>query len=96
MPSPLQISQAADLVDRSIQSIWLKGSEKESQMFKEYYNVEDGITDLYVKDSSLSGLGYAGRIQENAAVSAASPVQGFDRTYTQVEFGLVLGVTKMM
>ena len=45
-------------------------------------NVETGITDYYMKDSSLSGLGYAGRIVENAAVTAASPVQGFDKTYT--------------
>lgn len=56
--------------------IWLKGSEKESRMFEQYFNVETGVTDYYMKDSSLSGLGYAGRITENAAITASSPVQG--------------------
>ena len=96
MPNPLNLTDAADLVDLSIQDVWLKGSEKESRLFEQYFNVETGVTDLYTKDSSLSGLGYAGRITENAAATAVYPVQGFDRTYTQVEFGAVLGVTKMM
>lgn len=95
MAIPLQISDAADLVDLSIQDLWLKGSEK-NVFYDKYYNVDDTVTDLYTKDSSLSGLGYASRIVENAAVVAESPVQGFDKTYTQVEFGKLLGVTKMM
>ena len=44
----------------------------------------------------MSGLGYAGRIVENAAVTAQSPVQGYDKTYTQVQFGVLLAFTKMM
>lgn len=76
MPNPLTLTDAADLIDVSIQDIWLKGSEKESQLFKQYYNVETGVSDYYLKDSSLTGLGYAGRVVENAAVTAASPVQG--------------------
>ncbi|MEK7178336.1 MAG: hypothetical protein AAB721_01620 [Patescibacteria group bacterium] len=96
MPNPLSISDAADLVDLSIQDIFLKGSEKESRLFEQYFNVETGVVDYYVKDSSLSGLGYAGRIAENAAVTAASPVQGFDKTYTQVQYGVLLSFTKMM
>ena len=82
MPNPLSLSDAADLIDVSIQQIWLKGSEKESKLYEQYFNVETGVTDYYMKDSSLTGLGYAGRIVENAAITAASPVQGFDRTYT--------------
>jgi hypothetical protein len=54
------------------------------------------VVDYYLKDSSLSGLGYAGRIVENAVVTAASPVQGFDKTYTQIQFGVLLSFTKMM
>lgn len=96
MPNPLSLSDAADLIDVSIQDIWLKGSEKESQMFKQYYNVETGVVDYYLKDSSMTGLGYAGRIVENAAVTAASPVQGFDKTYTQIQFGILMSFTKMM
>ena len=95
MAIPLQISDAADLVDVSIQDLWLKGSEK-NVFYDKYVNVETGVTDLYLKDSSLSGLGYAARISENAAVTAESPVQGFDKTYTQVEFGKVLAVTKIL
>lgn len=96
MASPLDLSAASDLIDVSIQDIWLKGSEKESRMFEQYFNVESNVTDYYLKDSSLSGLGYAGRIVENAAVTAQSPVQGYDKTYTQVQFGVLLSFTKMM
>ncbi|MCK9370415.1 hypothetical protein M0R04_10945 [Candidatus Dojkabacteria bacterium] len=93
---PLTLSDAADLIDVSIQDIWLKGSESETSLYKEYMNVESGVTDYYLKDSSLTGLGYAGRITENAAVTAASPVQGYDKTYTQVQFGVLLAFTKHM
>ena len=96
MPNPLSLTDAADLIDVSIQDIWLKGSEKESRQFEQFFNVETGVSDYYMKDSSLSGLGYAGRIVENAAVTAASPVQGFDKTYTQVQFGVLLSFTKFM
>lgn len=96
MPNPLQLSDAADLIDVSIQEIFLKGSEKESRLFEQYYNVETGVVDYYLKDSSLTGLGYAGRIVENAAVTAASPVQGFDKTYTQVQYGVLMSFTKPM
>ena len=81
MPNPLTLNDAADLIDISIQDIWLKGSERQ-RFFDQYYNVETGVADYYMKDSSLTGLGFAGRVVENAAVTAQSPVQGFDRTYT--------------
>ena len=82
MPNPLNLTDAADLIDISIQDIFLKGSEKFSRYYDQYFNVETGVVDYYMKDSSLSGLGYADRIVENAAITASSPVQGFDRTYT--------------
>lgn len=50
MPNPLSISDAADLVDLSIQDIFLKASEKDSQFYKQYMNVETGVTDYYTKD----------------------------------------------
>ena len=96
MPNPLNLSDAADLIDVSIQEIFLKGSEKESKMYADYYNVETGVADYYLKDSGISGLGYAGRVVENAAITSASPVQTFDKTYTQVQFGIVLSFTKPM
>lgn len=96
MPTPLTLNDAADLIDVSIQDIFLKGSEALPRQFEQYMNVESGVTDYYTKDSSLTGLGYAGRIVENAAVTAASPVQGFDKTYTQVQFGILMSFTKQM
>ncbi len=96
MSTPLTIQDASDLIDLSIGKIWLKGSENESSLYKQYYNVETGVTDYNLKDSSLSGLGYAGRIVENASVVAASPVQGYDKTYTQVRFGVLINFTKNM
>ena len=50
MPAPLDLSQAADLIDLSIQDIWIKGSEKESRLYEQYFNVETGVSDYYVKD----------------------------------------------
>lgn len=78
MPNPLAIGDAADLIDVSIQDIFLKESEKLETTYNKYYNVETGIVDYYVKDSSLSGLGYAGRIVENAVITSQSPVQGLN------------------
>lgn len=95
MSVPFQLADAADLVDLSIQEIWLKGSDK-NPLYDQYFNVEAGVTDYYMKDSSLSGLGYASRIIENASVVAASPVQGFDKTYTQVHYGRLLSVSQHM
>ena len=82
MPNPMNINDAVDLTNVAIQDIFIKGSEKQSRLYEQYFNVETGVRDYYSKDSSLSGLGYAGRIGENAAVTAVSPVQGFDQTYT--------------
>ena len=95
MPTPLNLTDAADLIDLSIQQIDLKGSVK-NPFYDQYMNVESGVTDYYTKDSSLSGLGFAGRIVENASVAAQSPVQGFDVTYTQVHYGILLNFTEAM
>jgi len=96
MPNPLTLTDAADLIDASIQDIFVKGSERETAQYKEICNVETGVTDYYLKDSSVTGLSYAGRIVENAAVTAQSPIQGFDKTYTQVQFGVLMSFTKPM
>ncbi len=92
---PLKLGDAVDLVDKSIDDIYLKGSEKLPQDYKSYYNVES-VQDIYVKDSSISGMGEAGRILENAVITAEEPVQGYDKTYTQVQFGKLLRITKPM
>lgn len=97
MSAPLTIGQATDLTDVAIQDIYLKESKLEKKsVYDKYFNVVTGVTDYYLKDSSLSGLGEAARITENAVITAEVPVQGYDQTYTQVEFGKMLPVTKRM
>lgn len=97
MGAPLTLAQAVDLTDVAIQDIYLKESKLEKKkVYDKYYNVVTGVTDYYSKDSSLSGLGNAARIAENAVVTSEVPVQGYDKTYTQVEFGKMMPVTKKM
>src|SRR3990167_3907805 len=97
MAAPLTLGQAVDLTDVAIQDIYLKESKLEKKsVYDKYFNVVTGVTDYYLKDSSLSGLGEAARITENAVVTSEIPVQGYDQTYTQVEFGKMLPVTKRM
>src|SRR3990167_10431407 len=91
------LGDAVDLTDLSIQKIFLKETDLEKRTFYDkYFNVETGVVDLYTKDSSLSGLGSASRITENSVIVSEAPVQGFDKTFTQVEFGKMLPVTKQM
>lgn len=94
MPAPLTIGQAADLVDLSIQKIFLKTSTPEG-MYKKYFNVRT-TEDLYDKDSSLSGLGEASFTDENAVIVSDVPVQGYDKTYTQNMISLLLPITFRM
>jgi len=95
--SVLTLGDAVDLTDRAIQSIFLKESKLEkTRFYDKYFNLVTGVTDYYEKDSSLSGLGQAARISENAVIVSETPVQGYDKTYTQVEYGKMLPVTKKM
>lgn len=97
MPIPLSLGDAADLTDVAIQRIWKKASELQKvRYFDKYVNVESGVTDLLLKDSSITGLGEAARVTEQAVVTGEAPVQGYDKTFTQVEFGKLLSVTKQM
>jgi len=91
MASPLTLGQAADLVNVAIQKIWLKPTVEDKQFYSKFYNVTTGVEDLYLKDSSLSGLGSASRVVESATIVSESPVQGYDQTYTQVLYGKLLG-----
>jgi hypothetical protein len=96
MGAPLSISQAADAVDLSIQKMWLKGTAEKEEYFRKVYNVTTGVTDLYMKDSSMSGLGSASRVVEQATIVAEVPVQGFDVSYTQVMYGKLMSFTYQM
>ncbi|MDD5540047.1 MAG: hypothetical protein PHG61_05075, partial [Candidatus Marinimicrobia bacterium] len=46
--------------------------------------------------SGLSGLGESSRVVENGVIIAETPTQTFDQTYTQCEYGKVMGVSKRM
>ena len=99
MPVPLTIGDAADAIDVSIQKMWIKSADAANvrpSYYDKYFNVERGITDQLVKDTSLTGLGEAARIPEQSVIVGESPVQGYDRTYTQVEYGKLSSVTKHM
>lgn len=97
MPIPFALGDAVDLTDVSIQRIWLKTSKLHRvTYYDKYVNVERGVTDRLLKDSSITGLGQAARIPEQGIVVSEAPVQGYDVTYTQVEFGKILPVTKQM
>lgn len=88
--SPLTIGQAADLVDLSIQKVWLKPTVEATEYYKKFSNVTTGVTDYYMKDSSLSGLGSASRMTEQATIVSEAPVQGFDQVYTQVAYAKLM------
>jgi len=92
--APLNIAQAADLVDVSIQKVFEKSSEPEL-MYPKYFNVRK-TSDYYEKDSSLSGLGEADFVDENGIIISDVPVQGYDKTYTQAMVGSVVSFTYQM
>jgi len=94
MPAPLNIAQAADLVDLSIQKVYSKTSEPELQ-YPKYFNVRT-TTDYYEKDSSLSGLGEADFVDENSVIISDVPLQGYDKTYTQNMVGVIVPFTFKM
>jgi hypothetical protein len=93
---PFTTGASPDLLNKAIQNIWLKVKDVETDHYKKYYNVVTGVTDYYTKDSSLSGMGLASRILDNAVITAESPIEGYDQTYTQVHYGKLLRVSKMM
>lgn len=90
---PFDLDAAADLTDLSIQSIWIKSPSDQKEYHREYYNVES-VNDLIVKDSSLTSISAFSKIAENQAIPAASPHQGFDKTYTQSFFAGMLRITR--
>ena len=76
MAAPLTLGQAADLIDLSIQKMWLKGTTEDKEYFRDFCNVTTGVEDYYMKDSSLSGLGSAARVVESGTIHQEVPVQG--------------------
>lgn len=93
----MHITDAADLYDPSIQKMFIKSAKADSENYKKYYTVETGVTDLIRKDSSITGLGEASFIEpENASILEESPIQGYDKSYTQEDVGTMVAFTRKM
>src|SRR5208337_4157112 len=85
---PMNIAQAADLVDLSVQKIFLKSSDPVSQYTK-YFKTRT-TEDYFEKDSSLTGLGEADFVDENAVLMLDVPLQGYKQVYTQNMVGIII------
>jgi len=93
----MHITDAADLYDPSIQKMFIKSAKADNENYKKYYTVETGVVDLVRKDSSITGLGEADFLEpENASILEESPVQGFDKSYTQEDIAKMLPFTRKM
>ena len=79
---PFSVGASPDMVDLAIQDMWVQTKPEGYDYYKRYTNVETGITDYYTKDSRLSGMGEASRILDGASITAESPIQGNDKTWT--------------
>lgn len=92
---PFDIDAASDLVDLSIQEIWLKSPADLKEYHKDYYNVES-VPDYITKDSSITSVNTFSKIPENGNIPADSPHQGFDKSYTQSYFSGMLRISRPM
>ncbi len=89
----MDIDAAADLVDLSVQEIWIKSPADLTEYHKEFVFVEP-VTDYITKDSSITAIKAFSKIAENGQIPAGSPNQGFKQTYTQSFFSGMLRVTR--
>lgn len=92
---PFDLDAAKDLVDLSIQNVWIKSPADLEEYHKQYYHVEP-VTNYIVKDSSLTSISVFSKVPENGAIPADSPHQGFDKVYTQGFFSGMLRITRPM
>ena len=86
--SPFVTGSAADALNKSIQKIFQKMASPELQL-KKYMNYRT-TTDYYEKDSSYTGLAEADFTAENASFLEDTPIQGFDKTYTQESIDILV------
>lgn len=92
---PFDIAAASDLVDLSIQNIWIKSPADLTEYHRDFTYVEP-VSDYIVKDSSITAVKAFSKIAENGQIPSASPFQGFDKTYTQSFFSGMLRITRPM
>ncbi len=86
MGVPMTLDSARDLIDVAIQRVYPKITQLPPGPILELYR-EETTEDYYDKDSSLSGFSESSRMIENSIITSESPVQGFDKTYTQLYHG---------
>ncbi len=94
MSAPLNLDQASDLLDLSIQKIFPKTSVPEPK-YKQFFNFRT-TSDYYEKDSGISGLGEADFVDENGVVTVDVPIQTYKKTYTQNQVDYMVSFTKRM
>lgn len=92
---PFDLDAASDLTDLRIQKIWIKSKSDLKEYHKDYYYVEP-VSDLIVKDSSLTSVSAFSKIPENATIPSDSPHQGYDKSYTQGFFNGMMRITRPM
>ena len=81
----LTMSQAADLYNPAMQAIFNKNLDARENEYKEFFYLDK--TDLYqYQESAFSGLPAAEIKREGIEVNYQVPVQGYDKTYTQVVY----------
>lgn len=94
MSTLYSLDDAVDLLDLSIQEILPKMTNlDENDPVLGLYHKET-TADYYEKDSGLSGFGEAARLTDGAVLTSETPVQTFDKTYTQTFHGKLATFTK--
>lgn len=93
---PFSLGASPDALDDAVQAFFLKTQSDVETYYDKYFNVEKGVNTRVLRDSGLSGFGYAATITDNAVITAESPVETFDKSYTQREFGKLGKFTKQM
>jgi len=91
--SPAVLNQFKDMTDKAIQVI-VKKEAKNPVDYKKYYNFRT-TTDLFEKDSSISGLKEAEFTSENASILEDVAIQGFDQTYEQQQVDIMFPMSHM-
>ena len=91
--APGRLVQFADLTDKSIDKIVIKAT-KEAERYSDKYYSKETTQDKISKDSSVSGLHVFGYTPENASITSGAPVQGFDKSFTQVFFDGMIKITR--
>lgn len=92
---PFDLDAASDLIDLSIQKIWIKSKADLKEYHRDFYYVEP-VSDYIVKDSSVTSISSFSKIVENQAIPATSPYQGHSKAYTQGFFSGMLRITRPM